>query len=772
MPNLPNAFEQWVFFTLPMYTMSWLITEIVLVGLTSWLVACRLAVSPALRLNKAGKARAAELLRQWAYHRSHLLRVSQSPACHWLLLAFIGGLTAHLAVLYPSVGARAWSFNSEAAQVRADRALTHESTQTKLTNLGNQQHRWLKVAKWEAENQRELFWSPFPRWEPSAGTLPATSATEASNIVQVAHTVEVAGLLSLLLGLVFAFRSWLREPPGERHHGKAAWAARSEVTFNASGYFRIPVQVSQDGSRKWEKTYSAPYTVLAPSRKSNWGHGLMIGATGGGKGAYSFGHFFATSSVPIIYQDAKGECPAWTMHPKMVRFGIPAHRPKGLPSMRINPIAEVNGSGLSSDEKASRAIKVARLLLPSPAEKTINSWINDTAVPLLADGLIKGRWRHLGELADEIEGHPLPFILSSLAVAAGRRFSLAGKNVLQYAANELSNNTQPYLRGWARHAFSASDFTVEDVWSCGAYVMTATEDPQEKIPIQLFWNLLWNDAQSSDKPLPCLVLIDEGIAAGRIPGIIQAANKLRDRGFSVWMAFQNFAGIVTVYGKDDADTLRRSLVNTVVLTNGLDAKDAAEVVEEMGHWTLSEKNKSSNITTRTKFPLLPYSDLLELAGQEDEFWAIFRGRGMSRKGRPVLARLHPMAPGAWNCLATEDEHQAQEEKFGHHTPVESRFAYTLSDEYRQAATLALDLANDDNQKIIALFQELEALVEAKGLESGTVEFIAQKPAKKAVDSQAIRQIPGHASPSREGKSPSLHDVAEVPPLPVLDLDEL
>src|ERR1035438_2143556 len=98
MPNLPNAVEQWVFLTLPMYTMGWLITETALVGLTFWLVGCRLAVSPALRFTKAGKERAAELLRNWAYQRSHLLRVSQSPACPWLLLAFIGVLTAHLAV--------------------------------------------------------------------------------------------------------------------------------------------------------------------------------------------------------------------------------------------------------------------------------------------------------------------------------------------------------------------------------------------------------------------------------------------------------------------------------------------------------------------------------------------------------------------------------------------------------------------------------------------------------------------------------------------------
>jgi hypothetical protein len=84
----------------------------------------------------------------------------------------------------------------------------------------------------------------------------------------------------------------------------------------------------------------------------------------------------------------------------------------------------------------------------------------------------------------------------------------------------------------------------------------------------------------------------------------------------------------------------------------------------------------------------------------------------------------------------------------------------------------LDLANDDNQKIIALFQELEALVEAKGLEGGTADFVAQKSAKKAVERQASMHLPGHASSLPREKSLSLTNVAGVLPTPELDLDEL
>jgi type IV secretory pathway TraG/TraD family ATPase VirD4 len=574
MPPLIYDFEAWIYFTKPMFTVGWLALEAILLAIPIWFVGCRIGCSGTFALGKSGKANAANLLRRWAYHRPRFLRVIQSPANFWAAVTLAGVLSFHLAVLFPSAGARAWFFVKEAHQVSTDQDPIPVQ-RFKLQRLEGWQLPWLNAAKFEVKWGQPLWWTPFPKvWIPGQGD----AATEAAAIIHQSHMVELGGLLASLFGLTFGFMVWSREATGERHHGRAGWASRAEVacvTGRGSGYFKIPMQVSQDGSRQWERTFNAPFTVLAPSAKSNCGHGLIIGPTGSGKGAFTFGHIFATATVPICYQDSKGETPAWRMRPEMIRFGIPANKPKGLPSMRHNPISEIHREDLTPNQRADRARVLASLLLPTPAEKNANSWINETAQPLLAMGLLQGRWAHLGELADEIEGHPLPYLLSCLSVAAGRVFSLAGKNVMEYASNELANNTVPYLRGWARHAFSATDFTMADFWKRGAYIMSATESPREKLPINLFWSLVWNDAQASDKPLPCLVLLDECVAAGKIPGIVSATVKLRDRGFSIWMAFQTYAGITQVYGKDEGEALRRALVNMVILTNGLDPKDAA-----------------------------------------------------------------------------------------------------------------------------------------------------------------------------------------------------
>ena len=663
-----NRIEAWLFFTETWKTFAALSVEMILLLVPLLMLGCKLA--PRF---KSG------LVNQWAYRRSRLLRITQSPIPLGFVLIFGGFLLGHLGALYPSPFARSWAYEGAIRQAAAKGKET--------ADLREHQETWNRLLRFQAERGEKFFWS-LNTWDPRE--LPPSTTremviSEAEKITAAGLTMEVGAGLLIIVGLVLTLRLWTREAVGERHHGRASWAARSEVTFDVTGYFRIPMRVSQRGTREWEKTRTAPWTVSAPSRKSNTGHGLIVGPTGAGKGAFSLGHVFATARVPIVYQDAKGETPARALRPWMLRFGIPAKAPKGFPSMRFNPLEDIHREGLTDDQRADRALTLAGLLIPLSEDADQNKWIAESAHPVLAEGLLSGRWNHFGELADEVAGMKLPAILKDLGLPDGWMFSLEGKNAMEYAANEISNNTQPYLRGWARHAFSASDFTLEEAFQRGLYVMSATEDPRQKIPIKLFWNLLWAEAHSSDHPIPCLVLIDEAIAAGKIPGIIEATAKLRDRGFSIWMAFQTYAGIETVYGRADADTLRRTLVNSIILTNGMNPKDADEVVQELASYTHSEKNNTTGQTTHTPFPLLPKSDLLELAGQENEHWAIIRGRGVSSGGRAILAKLNPMNAGLWNCLADPEEYAKEAKRYAHGDQIASRYAHLLT-KNRQAST--------------------------------------------------------------------------------------
>lgn len=622
------------------------------------------------------------LAARWAYSHPRLLRITQSPC--WLGGLMVGlGLVLGTAYTVKAPAGIRWTAMMEEAKTPA------------------LQSAMAAFAKGYDERSIARLW-----WKNRKVTTPEAATAEISSD----RNIELLGACLVFFGTLVALSKWKREAVGERFHGRAAWAARSEVSYAKDRYWSMPIRVTQDGTRTFEETVKGPFTALGPSPKSQASMGAIYGALGSGKGAYLMGHWFisARPGLPIVYQDSKGECPASILRPSMLRFGIPAKKPKGLPSMRFNPIDAINEEGISQTMREMRARTLANLVLPAPEEGSDNGWITETAQPLLADGFLRKRWAHLGELADEVEGRPLPVILDNLAVAAGRQFSLGGKNVLEYAANEISNNTQPYLRGWARHAFSASDFSWSEVYEKGLYVMSASEDRLQKIPIQLFWSLFWAELQSSDTAIPMLVLMDEAIAAGPIPNILEAVVKLRDRGVSIWMAFQTIAGVEEVYGKARGEALRRALVNSIVLTNGLDAKDAHEVALELGTYTQSEKQKDGS-KRREKYNLLPESDLASLAGMENEHWAIFRGRGITTSGRPLIAKLFPMPQGTWNVKTSVEDYEALEREFGHGVAVHSEFEFVRSDEYRALANLAVEAAKGDRTLLVQLFRAVDVI---------------------------------------------------------------
>ena len=172
----------------------------------------------------------------------------------------------------------------------------------------------------------------------------------------------------------------------------------------------------------------------------------------------------------------------------MLRWGFPSEQPKGLPSLRFNFIEWV----LNHQDPDLAAKTLASALLPTnPDKETENQWIKDTAVPILAQGILSGRWHNLAELADEIDHSSFTSLLSKLEIGAGRMFSMGGRNVPQYASNEISNNTAVYLSGRARHIVTSSDFTMAEVFTKGLYIMGQATSSHEKRVLRLFWTIFW-----------------------------------------------------------------------------------------------------------------------------------------------------------------------------------------------------------------------------------------------------------------------------------------
>lgn len=445
----------------------------------------------------------------------------------------------------------------------------------------------------------------------------------------------------------------MRENIGPKDNGNAAFAARKEVVYDKSGYFFIPLRVLQRGNRLFEAVGSAPATVARPPASTCTVAWLIIGNSGSGKGVYVGAHIFATSTVPIVYFDYKGEMPAAKLRPGMLRWGFPGERPKGLPSLRFNFIAWV----LNHEEPDTASKALAAAILPANSQKEgENQWIKDTAIPILGQGILSGRWRNLAELADEIEHTPLPELLNNIETGRGRMFSMEGKNVPNYAANEISNNTQALLSGRARHIVTDSDFTMDEAFRKGLYVMGQAANEAEKRLLKIFWGVFWFELLRKGTKLPLCVFIDEGIAAGPIPRVLEALVTLRDRGVSLVQAFQFRSGITEVYGRDKAQAVIDGHQTKIYLTKGL-------ADDDITHVSKGAKNFTKRVKDRTEpRPLIPEDELKRHARQE-KFWAFIDGVQWTTTGRPIMAALLPTAgKDGWNWLASSAQYEAELER--------------------------------------------------------------------------------------------------------------
>lgn len=427
-------------------------------------------------------------INHWTYKYPKLLRYGQSPVWFGLFGLVVGVMIFHLGVIYPGAYARLRSYDMKLQPSAIPADMTSYQISMRRQTLICEQITWKFIV--EAEHKYKQPYcqpGPFERW--GVFTISSNSSAkeidqEATSRMNTGYAAMLCGGIMMLLGLLATWFWSTRQKIGQSDHGQAAWAARSELIYSDTGYWWLPLRVMSRGQREIASLASAPLTVARPPAKTNIVHTAIIGSSGSGKGAYLGGHLFATSTVPIIYFDYKGEMPAAVLRPKMLRWGFPSEQPKGLPSLRFNFIAWV----LNHQDPDLAAKTLAGALLPTnPGKETENQWIKDTAIPILAQGILSGRWHNLAELADEIEHSSFTTLLNNLEIGAGRMFSMGGRNVPQYASNEISNNTAAYLSGRARHIVTSSDFTMQEVFSNGLYIMGQATSSHEKRVLRLFW---------------------------------------------------------------------------------------------------------------------------------------------------------------------------------------------------------------------------------------------------------------------------------------------
>lgn len=470
------------------------------------------------------------------------------------------------------------------------------------------------------------------RWAPSAW-LGMRADLEFKHLVGI---VWAGFTLMVFSGVLFLFRT-SREALHDGEHGAAAWATWADVICSAGRRWSLPLRVHYRGvRRKWNLDDSGTgIAVLGPPDPAVCAHVLLTGSTGSGKGASIFGHIIASSTVPVIYQDVKAEVP-FGDSPKMqgaLRWGAAAS--KGWPSMRWNPLEEARREP-DAAERDSAFETLASMLMPCPPGKD-DSWVQEVGRPILAEGLKTGMFETLGDFADSVRDMPLQEILASLEVPRGLQGLLGGTNVPEYIGSAFYSNLACYRAGWGRVVTSGHDFTLDEFIHKGGYVLSAEPEATRALPLQLFWRMLLRKLMRATGKVPLTILMDEGLAAGKIPNLRQALETLRNRGVSLWMGIQSESGLLDVYSPTTGKAIIDTFGNRITLLHGLDSQDAENLSKRLGTWTMRRKapNQQAQVSP---VPLLTTSEMSARGKRMEDRWAVFEMRESALSGLPLVAR--------------------------------------------------------------------------------------------------------------------------------------
>ncbi|MBI2839648.1 MAG: TraM recognition domain-containing protein [Acidobacteria bacterium] len=440
---------------------------------------------------------------------------------------------------------------------------------------------------------------------------------------------------ALMLYPAAAFCAWRILPPLARkgNLGSAVWAAVRNVRVRSGAPFLLPVRIPLRPCRR-PRAWDMGPAVLAPDRGTVCRHTLVLGGSGAGKGASVLGHIIQSTHLPLIYQDVKAECPL--LVDRWQRRGKPpivwgASRPGGWPSLSWNPLQEAYDD--PDFEDACGGLAGALL----PVVKGENAWVTDTARLLLTHIFSQRVYRALSEIRDELKGHGIAAVLTRVGSAAGLDEQLAGKNAKEYASNALQTTLDHFGVGWARAATTLHNFSLSDVLTTDCYVLSNESDEKRRLPLQVFWRMLFRRMLKASE-LGNMLLLDEGLAAGYIPGLADALNTIRSKGGAIVFAIQNSGGLKAVY-RDEAEAVSEAFASKIVLLSGLNPEDLQALTKQMGEFTVVRGRPLLPVKGEQIASLLPIEYASKLALLPKQWWGVIRIPGVVRTGRPILARM-------------------------------------------------------------------------------------------------------------------------------------
>jgi len=470
-------------------------------------------------------------------------------------------------------------------------------------------------------------------------------------------------VVPVVLGVLTLWRRMGREKVFDFPGKNGGFASRNEVANNKCAVVTIPIKVSHRGSvRPWDYKRNGPlgWTTIQLSRDSIFTHCLVVGQTGSGKGLALVGPLTLSliamderSKLPFkfIVQDVKGVCQGKDQYEARLGRSCLCWGAAAIgqtPSLRWNPIREA----LDSRDPRNESNALAAMLMPDKPGQ--GSWIPETARPLLAAIILSGNYPTLKDIFDDLQARGLMAMCVANDCAVGDLIALKGKNAHEYVVSEFKNALICYSDGgWGEKVTSGHDFYLDGPDSfleVGGYVLSAENLKERKAPLRLFWQYLFRRLQAEPKIRQLLLIMDEALAAGPIPGARDGLNVLREYKVGIFYCIQHLNGLKEVYGRDEGESLISSFASKIWLFRGMNDDDKMYLSRILGERTRERKVKGRTEPATEHGPLLGPPDMGGLARGDRDYWGVFDCVSQTNPndhtglGLPILGKAEATTP--------------------------------------------------------------------------------------------------------------------------------
>ena len=493
------------------------------------------------------------------------------------------------------------------------------------------------VKLWQYKLSPKFFYGPM-----ALGAVVAAYFTEFKNPEkQLIHGAALACAIATLIAIKASIKRCFRDRGLKSKRGEARWASREEIVRHPTARFQLPIYVSYTGStEEWNRwNVGAGRTCLGLPSDTVVRHIFLEGISGSAKGYGVFAPIIASCTTAFIYQDFKGEAPGYELQKKRTgknpilwgAAGVDTYQ-----SMGWNPLEECRRSATPEDEFGF----LASVLVPSQSEK--GDWVADLTRPILHYLFVQTNYPSLGALHDAVIERGVGAVLAEANVPQGLVEALSGKNVKEYIGTTLFSVLSHFGTGWGRRVSQQHDFAIDEVLDRGGYVLSVENDPNRRLPLNIFWRFIIRRIMGSTKKRPCVLLLDEALAVGRIDKVTDVLEAARSKDVGCIFGVQSMAGVRRVYG-ESAESLLEGFAGRITLLNGLSPGSRKVLQERLGKRVVKEKGHG-NKAERILVDLMSPDDLDRRANQFQRWWTIIETVGSTRAGNRILGILQGM-PG-------------------------------------------------------------------------------------------------------------------------------